>query len=138
MQINYSSTAANSGEEAEEVELLTPQAPYTIESTYLHKFGRLDVSIAMLFLNFAFELNYKFGRLDVSFAMLFLNFVFKLKNLLYFHDIELGIAEKIKGLAGKVQVLQKMFEKSLLLASLWAGLALIMALLFLAIIAGRH
>jgi hypothetical protein len=94
MQINYSSTAANSGEEAEEVELLTPQAPYTIESTYLYKF--------------------------------------------YFHDIELGIAKKIKGLAGKVQMLQKMFEKSLLLASLWAGLALIMALLFLVIIAGRH
>jgi hypothetical protein len=116
MQINYSSTAANSGEEAEEVELLTPQAPYTIESTYLYKFGRLDVNIAILFLNF----------------------VFKLKNMLYFHDIELGIAKKIKGLAGKVQMLQKMFEKSLLLASLWAGLALIMALLFLVIIAGRH
>jgi hypothetical protein len=81
-------------------------------------------------------------KIDVKFRppqiMSYLSNIERIRKVFYFHDIEESVAREEQKFALYIQGIQRAFEKSLLLASLWAGIALTMALLFLVIIVGVH
>jgi hypothetical protein len=81
-------------------------------------------------------------KIDVKFRppqiMSYLSNFEKIRKVFYFHSIEENVARGEQKLALGIQSIQRAFEKSLLLASLWAGVALTMALLFMVIIIGIH
>jgi hypothetical protein len=83
---------------------------------------------------FAFRLNIKF-RPPIKMSCL-QNFEERVRKTFYFHGTEENIAKTLQKFAIVMQCAQRRLETSLLLSSLWAGVALTMVLLFLVIIIG--
>jgi hypothetical protein len=58
------------------------------------------------------------------------------RRLFFFHSIERRLAGEFQAFAAGMHGLQRALERSLLLASLWAGVALTIAMLLLVMIIG--